>query len=1037
MKRLNQSIVLFLILCVVSVQVNAQNEYTQRFLTMYDKIYDEDNGYFSADGVPYHSIETLMCEAPDYGHETTSEAYSYWIWLDVMYGGITGDWTALQNSWDKMEQYAIPTDEMQPTTADLSDATFAGEYEEPSYYPAALESDVPVGEDPMSPDLTDAYGSNIYGMHWLFDCDNIYGYGNMGDGTSTPSYINTFQRGEQESVWETVTHPSWETFNWGSDDGTGFLKLFIDENGNAPSKQWRYTNAPDADARVVQAMYWALQFANEQDMDASELPLEEASKMGDFLRLAMCDKYFRPIGVQDKTSAGGEGYESVHYLLSWYYAWGGPLVSNNWAWRIGCSIAHFGYQNPVAAYALSEVEELQPISENGVADWSTSLERQLEFYTWLQSDEGAIAGGATNSYNGQYEEYPDSLNTFYDMAYVENPVYHDPGSNTWFGMQAWSMERIAELYYINENEMAKDLLEKWIPWAMSEVQLSDDGTFEIPSTISWKGQPNTWDADNPEENTDLHVIVENYAKDLGIAACLAKTFIYYAAATEKYDELDTDVRDMAKEILDRMWDNYYEEDGAGVAVEEERSDYTRFFEQEVYIPEDWTGTMANGDTIQSGVTFLDIRSFYKEDPDFEALEEAYYNGETYTDTYHRFWAQVDIALANAEYGRFFSDNDTIYVTGVTVDPESATVSIDGTVELTTTVSPSTATVESVTWSSSDESIATVDEDGVVTGVAEGTATITATTVDGGYTADCEITVVDEDVYTLTITIEGEGEVEVSPEGITFVDGTEITLTAVAADDYIFESWSGDVSDSTETITITMDSDKEITATFTEDNECDFDLPLSTPLPSINSSYSYVYVIGDGPDLSNVTNFTINWDLDNNGLYQLSMTTNDGSPEWWNDLSSEQSNTFSSSAPTITLNGTDFDGLDGSYYAGLDDDNLVLESISDGYIIYFSNSSTSPCPDVKTASNTTGIAANKLSDVKVYPNPFNDELIVDANGVDQINSIQILNTVGQVVYQQNDVNSSSAVSVKFNGASGIYILKVQAGNNTIIKQISKQ
>src|SRR5690554_309273 len=79
-----------------------ENKYTQRFLDLYEKIYDPANGYFSADGVPYHSVETLMCEAPDHGHETTSEAYSYWIWLDAMYGGITGDWQALENSWDKM-----------------------------------------------------------------------------------------------------------------------------------------------------------------------------------------------------------------------------------------------------------------------------------------------------------------------------------------------------------------------------------------------------------------------------------------------------------------------------------------------------------------------------------------------------------------------------------------------------------------------------------------------------------------------------------------------------------------------------------------------------------------------------------------------------------------------------------------------------------------------------------------------------------------------------------------------------------------------
>ncbi len=45
------------------------------------------------------------------------------------------------------------------------------------------------------------------------------------------------------------------------------------------------------------------------------------------------------------------------------------------------------------------------------------------------------------------------------MGYVENPVYLDPGSNTWFGFQAWSMQRVAEYYYQTNDARAKEL---WI-----------------------------------------------------------------------------------------------------------------------------------------------------------------------------------------------------------------------------------------------------------------------------------------------------------------------------------------------------------------------------------------------------------------------------------------------------------------------------------------------------------------------------------------------------------------------------------------------
>ena len=102
-------------------------------------------------------------------------------------------------------------------------------------------------------------------MHWLQDVDNVYGYGTArqvrGGPTDTgPSYINTFQRGPQESVWETVPHPTCDNFKYGGTNG--YLDLFTEDARYA--KQWKYTNAPDADARAVQAAYWADVWAKQQ-----------------------------------------------------------------------------------------------------------------------------------------------------------------------------------------------------------------------------------------------------------------------------------------------------------------------------------------------------------------------------------------------------------------------------------------------------------------------------------------------------------------------------------------------------------------------------------------------------------------------------------------------------------------------------------------------------------------------------------------------------------------------------------------------------
>ena len=83
----------------------------------------------------------------------------------------------------------------------------------------------------------------------------------------------------------------------------------------------------------------------------------------------------------------------------------------------------------------------------------------------------------------------------------------------------------------------------------------------------------------------------------------------------------------------------------------------------------------------------------------------------------------------------------VAVTGVSVDA-SATVKIGKTVTLTPTISPDNATNKNVTWESDDETIATVDESGVVTGVAAGEATITVKSEeDPTKSASCTVTVI--------------------------------------------------------------------------------------------------------------------------------------------------------------------------------------------------------------------------------------------------------------------------------------------------------
>lgn len=651
--------------------------YSDRFLDLFNDL--QTKGYLSEEGVPYHSIETLLVEAPDYGHLTTSEAFSYMVWLGATYGKLTGDWSYYKNSWDITEKYIIPDVQKDQPSVDTyppnKPAQYAPEADTPDGYPTSGGENAPTGIDPIADSLAVAYGSKaIYQMHWLLDVDNFYKFGNHGDGTSRCSYINTYQRGAQESVWETVPHPSWEDFKWGEGEKGGFLNLF--GNFGQPAKQWRYTSASDADSRQVQASYWAHMWAKEQGLDGeiSEYS-SKAAKMGDYLRYTLFDKYFRPIGIQ-ANSAAGTGYDSCHYLLSWYASWGGD-IGGAWSWRIGSSHCHQGYQNPVAAYALSQEAALKPKAEGAQEDWQKSLNRQIELYQYLQSSEGAIAGGVTNSWEGKYSKYPAEKSTFYDMAYDYQPVYHDPSSNNWFGFQAWSMERVMEYYYLSGDSNAKTVCDKWTKWALANTKLKSDGTYEIPSTLEWSGQPDTWTG-KATENSNLHCKVKDYTNDVGVTAAYAKALIYYAAANEKHNgTIHAESKTTARELLDRMWTKYRDE--KGVAVPEERGDYKRFFD-EVYVPESFIGTNAQGAQIKKGVSFIDLRPDYKKDPDYVKVEEAVNNDKNPVMTYHRYWAQADIAMANAMYHIYIEKKAGLVTESSKTESSAATNSEDNNTE---------------------------------------------------------------------------------------------------------------------------------------------------------------------------------------------------------------------------------------------------------------------------------------------------------------------------------------------------------------------
>lgn len=93
---------------------------------------------------------------------------------------------------------------------------------------------------------------------------------------------------------------------------------------------------------------------------------------------------------------------------------------------------------------------------------------------------------------------------------------------------------------------------------------------------------------------------------------------------------------------------------------------------------------------------------------------------------------------------------TTKVEGITLDKTEGILNVGNTVTITATVAPEEATNPAVTWSSSDESVATVDETGKITAVATGNATITATSnSDADVNATYDVTVEEKKTPTYT------------------------------------------------------------------------------------------------------------------------------------------------------------------------------------------------------------------------------------------------------------------------------------------------
>jgi len=134
-----------------------------------------------------------------------------------------------------------------------------------------------------------------------------------------------------------------------------------------------------------------------------------------------------------------------------------------------------------------------------------------------------------------------------------------------------------------------------------------------------------------------------------------------------------------------------------------------------------------------------------------------------------------MALASCERNELYDiadqaiNNQETDVTGVKLNKSTTYILLGSNEQLFATVSPSSSVNQNVFWSSSNDFIASVDASGIVTAVLEGTAVITVTTEEGGFTAQCSVTVSATPVPVTGVTV--------TPSSLSLLAGATVNLSA--------------------------------------------------------------------------------------------------------------------------------------------------------------------------------------------------------------------------------------------------------------------
>jgi len=343
--------------------------------------------------------------------------------------------------------------------------------------------------------------------------------------------------------------------------------------------------------------------------------------------------------------------------------------------------------------------------------------------------------------------------------------------------------------------------------------------------------------------------------------------------------------------------------------------------------------------------------------------------------------------------------NNIAVTGVTMAPTTVSVNAGATTQLIATVAPANATIQSVSWTSSNTAAATISSTGVVTGVAIGTATITVSTTDGLKTATCLVTVGN--------TITAVTGVTLAPATASVNIGATTQLTATVAPANATNktvSWT-----SSNTAVATVGTTGLVTGVATGSA-----IITVTTVDQAKTATSSITVtpISTTP-CSNPVAITIPFKSDGIGEYCWSTTQVIAYVNSWNmDL--------------VEINGVNYTNKWS---------NSMPAAINGSWYIHYKGSVA--WAHFEASATKSDKVAQEENTVALFPNPFATSISLRIANSELISEIDVIDQTGKVVEKLTKAQISETNQIGNGLLPGMYMVKVVSQHNTNSYKIIKQ